>query len=110
MLSEQLQAELECHRLAYADLLHRWGHDVQRAQVLSLTTAAASQQRPSTDSNRRHTLAHERIRDGCGFDDGARLAFANVCHPLRQRAQGSLVRVVRAVSSASQEDGLRNLP
>jgi len=40
LLSPLVQAQLECHRLQFAELLHRLGLSQQRVQVLKLTRAA----------------------------------------------------------------------
>lgn len=94
LLSDQLQAELECHRFAYAELLHRYGEHARRAEVLALTTAAHQQRAGST------SLAVQLAREASGLDAEV-LIFVEHCrkcmYELRDGRCGRCLAAARAV-------------
>lgn len=65
-LSPRAQADLEMIRLAYAELLYRWGMNLERAQVLKLCRSATG------DERSRHGLAATLLKEanGLGVETG----------------------------------------
>jgi hypothetical protein len=75
-LDETTAGALECHRLAYADLLHRWRLFRNRAQVLALLNAA---------HNQRAGVALDRVKVASGISP----ATTSLGMPCRHSAQTS---------------------
>ncbi|BGP10732.1 hypothetical protein JCM10049v2_006624 [Rhodotorula toruloides] len=72
-LSPRAQLELELIRLSYAELLNRWGRDVERAQVLKLCRAAVEQ------SSARLAVARDRIQEMNGLGKTATIEQQRTC-------------------------------
>ncbi|GAA5921064.1 hypothetical protein JCM3775_004075 [Rhodotorula graminis] len=71
-LTDRAQLELELIRLAYAELLYRWGEHVERAHVLKLCRSAV---KPSA----RNQVAVARLREANGLGPTATIETGHAC-------------------------------
>ncbi|BGP42803.1 hypothetical protein JCM10449v2_006815 [Rhodotorula kratochvilovae] len=71
-LTDRAQLELELIRLAYAELLYRWGLDIERAHVLKLSRSAVA---PSP----RNQLAVAMLREANGLGPTATIETPRCC-------------------------------
>lgn len=95
-LSPRAQADLEMIRLAYAELLYRWGMNLERAQVLKLCRSATG------DERSRHGLAATLLKEanGLGVETGIEAPRCCVgCGAVLQQGIRSCARCHRRLHS-----------
>jgi hypothetical protein len=78
-MTENAQLELELLRLAYAELLYRWGLDYERLQVLKLCRSSSSSSSAPLGSASQGGFGASLVRTGNGLGAnstiGSSLAF-----------------------------------